>query len=171
MVYGYAVGQAQDAEQWYATKRKPKRIGGQILRITAIVLFGVAALVPVLAEVLSDGGKPGIAPAWSSVALVLAASLVALDRYFGFSTGWTRFVAADLQIGRLRRDFEFAWHELEVAANDPEEIPLRRLELAHRFVAAVDRVVAEETSAWSDEFRAVLDSAMKELSQKQHDGS
>lgn len=167
-IYDYALDHAKDAEQWYAEKRRPKRIGGQVLRIAAIVLLGVAALIPILSEVLTDEGNPAIAPAWASAALVLAALLVALDRYFGFSTGWTRFMAAELQIGRLRRDFEFEWHELEAAATGSGEAAKEQLELAHRFVAAVDQVVADETSVWSDEFRATLDSSINELSQKQN---
>jgi hypothetical protein len=151
---------------WYTEKRRPKRIGGQILRISSIFLLGIAALVPVLSELSAGDGEPAIAPAWASVALVAAATLVALDRYFGFSTGWTRFMAADLHIGRLRRDFEFDWNELEVASADGTAV--KQLQLAHRFVAAVDRVVADETSTWSNEFQAALDSATNELSQNRH---
>jgi hypothetical protein len=168
-VYGYALDHAKDAERWYAEKRRPKKVGGQVLRIAAIVLLGVAALIPVLSEIVTDEGSPVIPPAWASAALIGAATLVALDRYFGFSAGWTRFMSADLKIARLRRDFEFSWRELEAPEGGVAGDPLGGLRLAREFVQTVDQVVAEETDTWSDEFHAALDSAVNELNQRQQD--
>lgn len=168
-VYDYVVAHAKDAEGWYTEKRRPKKQGGQLLRITSIVLLGIAALIPILSEVLVEEGEPVIPAAWASVALVVAATLVGLDRYFGFSTGWTRLMTTNLRISRLRREFEFRWNELEAAAETSGNEPLKRLQLAHKFVQAVDQAVAEETSAWSDEFRAALDDGVKELDRQKAD--
>jgi hypothetical protein len=35
-------------------------------------------------------GIPVIQPAWASVALLVAAACVGLDRFFGYSTAWMR---------------------------------------------------------------------------------
>lgn len=163
-VFDHAIAHAKEAEGWYMKERGWKRIGGRVLRFVAIVLAGVAALIPILSEIYSDGGKPGIPPAWSSVALLLAATLVGFDRFFGFSTAWSRFLSAGLEIGRLRHDFEFEWQELAVAPQAAE--PLSRLQLAHRLVKEVDKIVAQETGAWKSEFQAALDAANDEISQQ-----
>jgi len=168
LVYDYVVSQAKNAEEWYAKKRRPKKRGGQILRITSIFLVGVAALIPILSEVITDEEKAVIPAAWASAALIAAATLVALDRYFGFSTGWTRFMSADLEIGRLRRRFEFRWNELDALGQEGN--PIAQLQLARELIEAVDQVVALETSNWTDEFRTALDNANKELSQHQRAG-
>lgn len=154
LLYQYALDHARDAETWYTEKRRPKKNGGQALRVTAILLLGIAALIPILSEVVQDGGEPVIAPAWASVALVITATLIGFDRYFGFSIGWTRFMSAELSIARLRRSFEFEWQELQVEGRGD---PLERLRLAKRFVSNVDQIVLDETNAWSAEFRDALD--------------
>src|SRR5215207_7505655 len=154
LMYRYGLSHAKNAETWYIEKRRPKKKGGQALRITAILLLGISALIPILSEVIQDHGQPVIPPAWASAALVVGATLVALDRYFGFSFGWTRFMNANLGIARLRRSFEFDWQELEAARNSD---PLDRIRLTQRFVSAVDQIILDETNAWNDEFRAALD--------------
>jgi hypothetical protein len=163
-IFDYAIAYAREAEGWYMNMRGPKRVGGRTLRVVAIALVGAAALIPILGEIYGDGGKPAIPPAWASVALLVAATLIGFDRFFGFSTGWARFLTAGLEIGRLRHDFEFEWQEL--AVSPAAEGPLNRLQLAHDFVEAVDKVVAQETGAWQSEFQAALDAATNELNQQ-----
>lgn len=163
--YDYAIAQSKDAENWYVRKRRPKRIGGRILRVSAIVLAAIAALIPILAEIYTHGGKPGISPGWASVALVLAAALVGLDRYFGLSTGWTRFMTTQLAIAKLRHDFEFEWQRAQAPGRDPQ--PDQLLQLIHRFISAIDQTVAAETGTWSSEFQAGLEATLRDLSQPQ----
>jgi hypothetical protein len=160
LLYRHALNHARNAEAWYSEKRRPKKTGGQALRITAILLFGLAALIPILSEVIQTDGQPVIPPAWASAALVIGATLVALDRYFGFSFGWTRFMSANLSIARSRRSFEFEWQELQATGRGD---PLEHVKLVQRFVSVVDQIVLDETKAWSDEFRAALDSTARGL--------
>jgi hypothetical protein len=162
-VFEHAIEHAEDAEDWYTRKRGPKKVGGQILRIGSIVLTGAAALIPLLSELFADEGVPAISPAWASVALVLAATLIAFDRYFGFSTGWTRFMTANLKIARLRRDFEFSWQEASAPRAGEEADPFELLKLAHVFVLAVDDEVADETELWTAEFQASIAAAARQL--------
>src|SRR4051794_40431445 len=74
VLYQYALDHARNAESWYGVKRRPKKTGGQTLRITAILLLGIAALIPILSEVIQNDGRPVIAPAWASAALVITAT-------------------------------------------------------------------------------------------------
>lgn len=163
LLYQYALNHAKNAERWYNEKRRPKKRGGQALRITAILLLGIAALIPILSELTGGDGHPIIAPGWASAALVITATLVALDRYFGFSAGWTRFMSANLSIARLRRGFELDWQQLQAAGKND---PLERLRLTQRFVSAVDQIVLDETNAWSEEFRDALDDTARGLKQQ-----
>lgn len=165
LVYRHVVAHARDAEDWYTRKRRSKKAGGQALRVASIMLVGLAGLLPILAEIYTHDGIPVIAPGWASVALVLAATLVAFDRYFGLSTGWTRFMKAELRIAALRHDFEFEWQRARASVGDD---PARMLELAQRFVLAVDEAVIEETGTWASDFRESLDGVDSEL--KAHTG-
>jgi SMODS and SLOG-associating 2TM effector domain 2 len=157
-VFDHAVRFATATEDWYATKRRWKRFWGRTLRVGAIVLATVAAVLPIVGQIYTNNDKPLIEPGWAAVALATAAALVALDHYFGFSAGWTRFMAAELRVTRLRHDFEYSWQAMQAAATaPPSEVELAALlERARTFVLEVDDVIADETSAWIMEFQANL---------------
>lgn len=157
-VYRHAIDSAREVETWYAKKRRMKRPWGRALRGGAILLVGLAAILPVVAQIFGDGGG-AIAPGWATVALAAAAILIALDRFFGFSSAWMRFMEADLHVKQLRHDFEYAWQEAQVTQSDPptdaEVVAL--LALARAFATAVDAGVAKETGVWATEFRSILE--------------
>ena len=164
-VRDHAVALAREAEAWYAGRRGSKRLWGRALRVGAIVLASVAAVLPVLSEIYTTDDRPAIAPGWATVFLAAAAGLVALDRYFGFSSGWMRFMAAELKLTRLRHEFEYRWQAGRAAAGvrpTPEQVGALLAE-AQAFVLAVDDVVAAETSSWISEFRTSLESAEQGL--------
>jgi len=165
-ILSYCLSQAKDAEAWYMRKRRSKWMGGRILRVASVLLVGAGVLIPILAQVYTDDGEPVIAPGWASLALVLAATMVALDRLFGFSTSWTRFIETNIRIERLRHDFEFEWQTLRAEAGDSDFDPVVLLELAREFVLAVDEAVASEVLVWSDELKASLDTATDGLGPK-----
>jgi low affinity Fe/Cu permease len=56
-------------------------------------MVAVAGVLPVLSQIL-DAGSSGIViqPAWATVALAIAAALIVLDRFFGFSSAWARYM-------------------------------------------------------------------------------
>jgi hypothetical protein len=152
-VYAHADGLALAAEQWYARRRRRKRIGGMFVRVSAIVLGAVAVILPIVAQIgVGADGKPSIEPAWASVVLGAAAALVALDLYFGFTSGWMRFMAAEMQLTRLRHDFEYRWEAARASGAPFDEL----LEHARAFVLAVHAELERETSAWVSEFRSNL---------------
>ena len=70
------VKEANDAISWYNIRRKPKQYGGQILRVGALIFAALAGLVPILGEIFQDSEhRPGLAPAWATVALGIAGGL------------------------------------------------------------------------------------------------
>jgi hypothetical protein len=158
-VYAHADAYARDAEEWYARQRRVKRISGTLLRAAAICLGAAAAIVPILAQIYTDGGKPRIAPAWASVALGVAAALVVVDLTFGFSTGWMRFIATELRLTQLRHDFEYSW---ELARLEGETVA-QLVGRARAFILAVDAELVAETGAWATELRTNLAALEKQL--------
>jgi len=161
----HALGLAAEAEAWYAGRRGRKRLWGRALRVGAIVLGAIAAVLPVLSEIYTTDGEPAIAPGWATVFLAAAAALVALDRYFGFSSGWMRFMSAEIRLTRLRHEFEYGWQAERAAAGGrpSTEQVAALLARAKAFVLAVDDVVADETSGWITEFRTSLETAEQGL--------
>jgi hypothetical protein len=151
-VYAHADGYARQAEEWYARQRRVKRISGTLMRAAAICLGAAAAILPILAQIFTEDGKPAIEPGWASVALGLAAALVVVDLTFGFSSGWMRFIATELRVTQLRHDFEYSW---ELARLEGETVP-QLVARARAFIRAVDAELVAETGAWATELRANL---------------
>ena len=165
-VYEHAVSTATVSEAWYAAHRSSKRLGGRALRVLALLLGAAAAVLPILSQIFTDAnGQPQIEPAWASVALAIAAALVALDRYFGASDAWMRFMTAEMQIARLRQDFEYEWNIARAKAGDPptpDEVEAL-LGLARKLVAGVGDAIAAETNHWVTDFRGHLQTAEQAL--------
>jgi hypothetical protein len=155
VVFNHAVGLACKAEEWYARKRPSKKRCGRALRVGAVILASVAAILPILAQISTTNSKLAIAPGWAAVALAAAGTLIALDHYFGFSSGWMRFMAAELRVTRLRHNFEYSWNAEFASSGDPPTAAevAALLELARLVVLSVDDVIADETGSWMAEFR------------------
>lgn len=118
-VHAHAVGLASAAEKWYAEGRPSKKRGARILRVGAILVGAVGLILPVLAEIVTRHGRAVIAPGWAAVVLAVAATLIGLDHFFGFSSGWMRFMTAELKITRLRLAFQYEWNAVRLTAAVP----------------------------------------------------
>jgi SMODS and SLOG-associating 2TM effector domain 2 len=156
-VFDHATAFSRDAEQWYARKRSAKRRYGRALRVGSILLGALAAVIPIVSEIYPTGAG-AIAPGWSAVALAAAATFVGLDRYFGFSSAWMRYMAAELKLAQVRTSFEYMWQLKRATTADPptdDDLAIL-LEDAHTFVSTVNELISEETRAWITEFRTAL---------------
>lgn len=164
-VFVHAVAVSSEAQSWYAGKRPAKRAWGRALRVLAILLGTAAAVLPIVSQITSNSGRPSIAPGWSAVAVALALGCIGLDRYFGFSSGWMRFMAADQHLARQRTDFEYAWNQIHatIAEAPTDDDVLRLLELAHQNVLSVQAIIAGETADWLSDFRGALAEADRSL--------
>jgi hypothetical protein len=126
----------------------------------------IAAVLPMLSQIFTDAnGQPQIEPAWASVVLAVAAGLVGLDRYFGASDAWMRFMTAEQQIARLRQGFEYEWNIARAKAADPptDDDVEALLHLARALVAGVGDAIAAETNNWVTDFRGHLQTAEQAL--------
>jgi hypothetical protein len=163
-VYAHVVGDAQAATDWYEGARKPKKYGGLIIRIAAVVLVSTAGLLPILNSLLNGDQAPSqgnflLKPLTASFAIGLAAALVGFDKYFGFSTGWMRFVTTAMQIRAAMEAFEMDWTCLRASwhgqtpTGDQVDGALAKCK---EFAGTLNKLVADETNQWVQEFQASL---------------
>jgi SMODS and SLOG-associating 2TM effector domain 2 len=159
VIYQYVVDTASKAINWYLMARRPKRRWAQVLRVGAIIMVAVAGVLPVLSQIFDAGSSVVIQPAWASVALAIAVALVALDRFFGFSSAWARYMATGQAISAALNQFRFDWQksscQLPPDGLTQESID-RLLDLAKTLVIKTDDLVQSETSQWVKEFREAL---------------
>jgi hypothetical protein len=156
---GHVTAQAKAAINWYLNKRGPKRFYGRLVRLSAMVVIAVAGAIPILVQIFAKDGKPAIDPSWTSIALAFAAFLISLDYFFGFTTGWCRYLESQQKITRTTEDFEWDWEILRAGwggqnpSAEQVRAALARLKAA---TSTILQIVEDETAAWVAEFKSSI---------------
>ncbi|PTL76367.1 SLATT domain-containing protein [Vitiosangium sp. GDMCC 1.1324] len=158
-VFQNAQLQALHAIQWYQVNRKPQKRWARTLRCGALVLAGIAGILPIVSQILLPDG--GLSPAWASVALALAAALIGFDRFFGCSSSWLRYSVTDTRLQALLRAFQLDWQianeARQAASTHPhKDLVVRMLKRARAFEMDVQTLIQQETESWRQEFQSVL---------------
>jgi SMODS and SLOG-associating 2TM effector domain 2 len=170
-IYEFVDKECGRAIQWYYFSKINKRRFGYTLRAGAIVAVAVAGIVPIVGEIFKkENGVPYISPAWATVSLALAALLIALDRFGGYTSGWVRYVRTAQRLTILQGDFRLDWEEhrhSRIEENIDSEITKHGLLLCKKFLQAVNSEVQTETNAWAQEFQQ----ALMEVDKKSNAGS
>jgi hypothetical protein len=155
----WAVNEVNAAIAWYQAKRQPARRKGQALRMGAILLGAIAGLAPILAELLAKDGVPGINPLWSTVAVAAAGTFVLLDKFYGYTNSWVRYLLAEMQLQEELKRFYCDWELDQLGWNTPQptsDQAVVMVKRCQRFLLQAHTVIAQETQAWVAEFRSVL---------------
>ena len=159
-LFQFVNGRVKDAIVWYQKSAKCKKRRAILLRVISILLASAAALIPILSELIVDKhGIPEIAPAWASVALVLAGVFIALDRFLGHSSAWVRYTSTGFRLQGLRNKFQIEWQceRSKCKAAAPEDDQTKTLcAMAKAFIQLADKLIMEETNAWIAEFQNAL---------------
>jgi low affinity Fe/Cu permease len=159
VIYQHAVDAASQAISWYLIGRRSKKRWAQRLRVGAIIMVAIAGILPVLAQIFDAGKSVVIQPAWASVALAIAVALVALDRFFGFSSAWARYMTTEQAISASLNQFMLDWQQstYQLPANEiPREKIDHLLSLAKDLAKKMDDLIQAETSQWVKEFQETL---------------
>lgn len=163
---------------WYFSRKGGRAKASRVLRVTAVVLSILGGLVPLVIAIF------GSRPSWAAslgldvirfgqlgyLLLAIAAGLVLLDRLFGLSTGWMRYIVAMQAIEKARESFRLDWAALSrklslTPAGTPDHA-----EAVDKLVQRVRAVIVEvkehsekETQAWIQEFQSNLSQFEKDL--------
>jgi hypothetical protein len=173
-VNDYAEKLAAFAISWYYKKKGHKARFSRFFRYGAILCTSFAGLLPVITGTW-PGLLNGLVDANNdkllvSLAVGVAATLIALDRFAGYSTAWIRYIRAGADINRLLHEYRFNWVKLTAEAGpDPTTQASNLLTLTRDFVAAIQQIVIQETQAWATEFESSLadmEKSAKEQSEK-----
>ncbi|MEY9993099.1 hypothetical protein ABIE67_005131 [Streptomyces sp. V4I8] len=154
-LYRWVERGALDTAAWYLADRVWKRRGARALRGGAAAGAVVGAALPLLDL---TGVASGVAP-WGYLALLLAVACMAVDRFFGVTSGWIRDVATAQAVQRRLQMLQFDWATESVrevlgpAEGTASEAAERCLGVLRRFSEDVSELVRAETADWMVEFR------------------
>jgi hypothetical protein len=129
------------------------------LRFSAMLAATLAGVIPILAQIFEKSDVLVLNPAWSSVAIAVAALLVALDRLGDMTSGWVRYMLTSQKIAQFEEAFRFDWEAAKLgrAATKPSREELSAgLNRSSVFLQNVNKAVRDETRIWADEFLTTL---------------
>jgi len=147
------------AIHWYLHKKRSKSRWSRYFRSASIVLGTIGALIPLLTPIT------GLSLAWGYTALGLAGGCVALDKLFGFSSSWMRYINCELELQHLLSNLQSIWlirvstgpHDKQTEREYQEE--LAALLVKHSEAAA--SAIRTETASWTSEFNTLLNAKLE----------
>jgi hypothetical protein len=161
--------EGQKAIDWYWRSKGWKQRLSRTIQFSAVTLTAVAGIASVVIQVLKSFGAP-IPPTFdsgpiASLCVGIAAALIGLDKAFGFSSGWTRYVLTATSMSKLLHEFRMDWVGLVAAANDPPTLEQRAglIQRTKDFVSAIQGMVLQETKDWATEFQSNMAQMEKDL--------
>jgi hypothetical protein len=168
----YVEDQAQKQIEWYYAKKKWKARMSTALRFVPILLFVMGGLVPIIKATLQpdtiskfpfDFGQAGY------LLIGVAAGCVGLDRFFGYSTGWIRYITTAMAIEKSLEEYRMEWARniAKLRSTSPNDQQLDQLiQTCETFSLAIKSQVEQETKAWVTEFQSNLAQLEKDLQAK-----
>lgn len=174
----FVEGEALALSAYYEGGRILKRRWSRILRGGALGLTLVAGCVPLLKAALGAYWRDREVFAWTGDAgyllFYLAAALVAVDKYAGFSSGWVRYWMTRFQIEKELEMFRLQWNGLVSGTPPPGKngppMDVDFFDLAKSFKQKLMGLVEAESKAWVQEFQNSLDTLESQVKSGQGKG-
>jgi SMODS and SLOG-associating 2TM effector domain 2 len=165
-----AEDEGQKAINWYWRKKRWKSVPSWMIRSSALVLTALAGILPVIFQVVQNlwpknpPEKVDSGPI-ATLCVGLAAALIGLDKAFGYSSGWTRYVLTATAMTKLLHEFRLDWVVLLSASADPPtlEDQTKLIQRAKDFVSTIQAMVLQETKDWATEFQSNMAQMEKDL--------
>jgi hypothetical protein len=165
-----AEDEGQKAIDWYWRKKPWKSNPSQAIQFSAVILTAAAGILPVIFQVVKNIRPSALPPAFDSgpvatLCVGIAASLIGLDKAFGYSSGWTRYVLTASNMTKLLHEFRMDWVAILAASALPPTIEeqAKLIQRAKDFVSAIQGMVLQETKDWATEFQSNMAQMEKDL--------
>ncbi|MGA2134246.1 MAG: SLATT domain-containing protein [Bryobacteraceae bacterium] len=171
-VYKYSDQVGRKAIDWYWHNKRWKQLFSRAIQLFALVFAAAGGVVPIatlmlrqywgIDEAAKKSFDTGLA---ASLFVGLAAALLGLDKAFGFSTGWARYVLTATTIEKSLLEFHLDWTSLRAACcggPTPEQVAAMILR-AKEFISLVEGSVLQETKEWVTEFQANMTQLEKDV--------
>jgi hypothetical protein len=149
---------------WYLQRKSSARITARRLRRLAIMLTTIGAAGFVVTAMNAGEQWAKVLGTSSSALLVLAAGLIAYDRFFGFSSSWIRFILTALLLQKKLNAFQTVFNQLSLAKtqdqNEILKLKMEKIQDAYEFLYSQ---LQNEAHQWADEFRGNLNRSVTEM--------
>jgi hypothetical protein len=158
-IFAYVMTAAEETIDWYVRAKNIKRHFARGIRVLAILLGAAAALLPTIIELFSADNKQHMSAGWTVVLIGSAGTLLLLDRFFGFSAGWMRYIATELQLRQITQEFQMDWEAEKVTWQGSAPSVAQITQMVARckaMITQINTLVRDETNAWIKEFESTI---------------
>ncbi|WP_207063328.1 SLATT domain-containing protein [Motiliproteus sp. SC1-56] len=164
-LYTQAHAHASETIDWYLTQKAGPKRWSRGCRMVAILGGAVGGLIPLIsgAGLVGPAGWLGLDPAQFAqlgyIALALGAASLSLDRFYGYSRKWMRFMTTQHRLEILLTEFHLEWVELKRRQEnhpDPAQHEQTMLARIKAFRLEVLQVMGDEMQTWIGEFQSSL---------------
>jgi hypothetical protein len=167
--YDKTIEKAINASTWYRVNIKGKRKSSRGIRFFSIMLFGLGGIIPLINAIILENKWQMSILNYGYIAVAFAGTLLLLDKFFGFSTAWIRYIKAEMDISKKTKEFELKW-KIETYGKNlellPEEEAKELLRMLSDFLMTIEEIVMEETNKWEMEFQTNISELQKSIDSK-----
>ncbi len=167
--YEAIISDAKAQADWYLRNKNENKTMSRSIRFFSILFFGLGGLFPLIGAATDEGDlMHGIAD-WGYISLALAGILIMLDKFFGFSSGWIRYITTEMEIRKKIKEFEMVWNIDTLGldlSNLETEIAKVLLKGMKDFALLIDELVKQETNSWAMEFQSNISELQKAIDSK-----
>jgi len=153
-IYGRACAVSGVFTDWYWKSIQIKRRTSLGIRSAMALLVVIGTLFPILAGLWVSSDHKLLLTQFAICALALAGLLQVVDKVFGWSSGWLRYIATVTAMENLSRKFEFDWAGYILHKNGAiTDIDVKPLfDIAVQFQESLMKLQNDETDKWVAEF-------------------
>jgi len=168
-LYNTIVSEATAQAQWYADKKGPISKASRTIRLCSILLVGLGGLFPLIGAATESDIWGHDVTNWGYITIAMAGTLIFLDRFFGFSSAWIRYITTEMEIRKQIKEFEMKWrienYGLDLQSIDPSKAK-ELLKMLMDFSSLIDEMVKQETNNWATEFQTNIAELQKTINAK-----
>lgn len=128
---------------WYRRKKRSRQRVSLSIRLIGVVLLVAGGIWPQIVAIKRD-----LPPQAGYILLAFSAGLFLVDRVFGASSNWQRYIVAALEIEAKREIFTVRWNQLQAIEPSQELLTQKSFVLALEFTEQVEGIVLNETNSW-----------------------
>lgn len=148
-LFRWVESEALKAHDWYLVEKKAKSRASKIIRVIAVSAVTIGAVLPVV-SLLTDGI---VRSEFGYFALAVGGGSMLLDRAFGFSASWTRYMATASSLSKNIMKYQMAWTLWQASNTEVSNSSARQVieEIILPFSSEVAELIELETSSWSSD--------------------
>ena len=143
---------ADDMHKFYFNHVKRKRDWSIAMRIGSVFLFAVA-LILALTITFTDDEDEFLVLTINVGALVFASLFLLIDRQFGLSEGWMRYIQAQFEIEKVISEYQAQFISIKLPEDSDEDLRKLQIDTILNLDKSLRTIIIDETSNWSTNLR------------------